>query len=347
MLSEQSRANIALANTLIECGIEVNKPDFYAMDEATQLKVTDDKLSEMLKFITDKYNSLDFSEIEKSGGDIRKFKYFRLLIDNCTVLENIYKTKSVDDEGAKKYADVISDIHKVIDFLTDKSDKISTLYKADNGVVQLIYTSSVAGVIYAIGTLISNTIRFVTTEIDTPCEVLYDEIPNTIKNIHIKNIHSVAGNLSSYNKVLDAFMDNLKNKNKKSMNEGIAPIVISATVLAIMSIILLLPRIIILIREIIYSIYYGRVKISDMLGAQADLIRVNIESLESGRGNTKIIARQKKIAEKLEKWKNRIAVNIDSAEVVKNVQIKKENKSLKIDSNTAFEASNPDDGLLL
>ena len=57
-------ANSTYANFLTECGFEVNKSDFIFLDEANQVQVTDEALTGMMKFITDKYNSIDFSEIE-------------------------------------------------------------------------------------------------------------------------------------------------------------------------------------------------------------------------------------------------------------------------------------------
>ncbi len=45
-----------------------------------------------------------------------------------------------------------------------------------------------------------------------------------------------------------------------------------------------LPRILALLREIIYSIYFMRVKLADMLAIQADLLNTNVEALESRGG---------------------------------------------------------------
>ena len=85
-------------------------------------------------------------------------------------------------------------------------------------------------------------------------------------------------------------------------------------------IVMMIPKIIVLIREIIYSVYFNRVKMSEMIGVQIDLINTNIESLERGRGNKKVIARQKKIVDKLTKWKNRFAVKADTVTSMVSVQ---------------------------
>jgi len=334
--------NIDATKILREVGIGYS-PAFIALSEAAKLNVTDNVLTEMMKFITDKYNSLDFGEIEKSAGDIERFKYTGMILENCDTLYNIYR--SSPDPGAEKYVEVVNSIRQVISHLKTSRDKYSQLYKAGNGLVQLLYTSLVAACLYATGTLVSNTIRFVTTEKDTDCEVLYEEIPGTIKHVHIKNILSAAKDIPTFQNVLNQ----LASQSRKSMHESVGTAAAIAGITA--GIIILVPRIILLIREIIYSIYYSRVRIADMLGVQVELIRTNIESLEAGRGNKKVIARQKKIAQKLETWKNRVAIKMDTTEAAKAIEVRKEDEALRVDkTNSAvwISASSPtSSGLML
>lgn len=336
--------NSTYANFLIECGFEVNKSDFIYLNEANQVQVTDDALTGMMKFITDKYNSIDFSEIEKSAGDITRFKYTKMLEDNLETLDSIYKNASVTDPGAKKYVEVILHCRSVLNFLESNRMMFSALFKAGNGMIQLLYTSLVAGIIYCTGILVSNTIRFVTTEKDTDCEVLFDEIPGTIRHCHIKNMAYAYNSLSNFEKYLnECYKVQIQ---KRGINETIGTVafVIGGVVVGIS----LIPNIINLIREIIYSIYCSRTKISEMLAVQQELLKTNIESLEAGRGNKKVIARQKKIAEKLEKWKNRFAMKADTTDNLKRTQMKKENETLRIDKDSPL--MNPDNstsGILL
>lgn len=316
-----------LAHRLLEAGVPVNKTKFILMDEASQLKATDEALTKMMKFITDKYNAIDFSEIEKSAGDIRRFKYYDMILDNVKTLQSIYESST--DPGAAKYLEVCKAIREVMNLLMENSDQFSMLYKSGNGIVQLLYTSLVAGCLYSTGTLVSNTIRFVTIDNETDCQVMFDEIPGTIKHVHIKNIMVAAANKKDIYELLQRFAV----QSKRGMSESVT---ISGGVIAALTIggiILLIPKIIVMIREIIYSIYYTRVRVADMLDMQEQLLRTNIESLEAGRGNKKVVARQKKIADKLEKWKNRIAVKMDTAEMAVKAQKKKEDRELDLDRN--------------
>lgn len=314
-------------NVLREAGVTVDLPDFYSLSEEAQLKVADDTLMKMFKFVTDKYNSLDMSEIEKSAGDFMRFKYRDMMYENIEILTSIYQSST--DDGAKVYLDVIRDIRRVMDLLDDRRNQWSTLYKDGNGVVQLLYTSLVAGCLYAIGILISNTIRFVTTDQDADCQVMFDEIPGTMKHVHIKNIQAAAKSTSDIQNLLNEY-----SKNTAVVQESVTVSAVTVALLSTAIVIMLIPRILILVREIIYSIYYSRVKKAEMLDMQIQLLRTNIESLEAGRGNKKVIARQKKIADRLEKMKNKISLKMDTAELGSKQQKMKEARELHVDRNS-------------
>lgn len=336
--------NSTYANFLTECGLEVNKSDFIYLNEANQIQVSDDALTGMMKFITDKYNSIDFSEIEKSAGDITRFKYTRMLTDNLDTLFNIYMNSVSTDSGAQKYAEIVDKCRGVLQFLQSERMLFSTLYKAGNGIVQLLYTSLVSGIIYCTGILVSNTIRFVTSERDADCEVLFDEIPGTIRHCHIKNIEYAYKSLSDFDKYLNECYKAYTKKQNVSESIGTMLFAVGGVVVGIA----MIPKIITLIREIIYSIYCSRTKISEMLAIQQELLKTNIESLEMGRGNKKVIARQKKIVNVLEKWKNRFAMKADMTDNLKRAQMKKENEILRIDKNSPLmNPENSTSGILL
>lgn len=323
------------ARSLTECGFSVDVGYYQFLDEATKIQVTDAALTGMFKFITDKYNSIDFGEIEKSAGDYMKFKYKSLILDNEEILRNIYETSS--DAGAAKYIEVLDAIRDISQYLILGQEKLSYLYKKGNGLVQVLYTSMVAGMLYALTALVTNTIRFVTSETDTSMEVLFDEIPGSIGQIHIRNILAVNNDLGTIREVIDKLYASARS-GPNGINETVGEALAIAT-LVIGGIIYLIPKIMVLIREIIYSIYYARVRIADAIDVQVQLLRTNIESLEAGRGNKKVIARQKNVVNKLEALKTKIAVKMDAAESLSRIQQKKENISLNVDKNSEFSVS--------
>lgn len=334
-------ATINCMKLLSEAAVEVNRGDFLVLSEEARLQVTDDVLTGMMKFITDKYNSIDFSEIERSAGDISKFKYTEMIKSNVETLSSIYQSST--DPGAKNYLEVCNAVNTVLRHLSEYRIAYSEQYKAGNGIIQLLYTSLVASCIYSIGVLVSNTIRFVTTEQDTDCQVLYDEIPGTMKHVHIKNVLAAANDIQSLADLVKSYQ---KDGVRKAMQESVSLAMVSAAAVGVIAVIALIPKILILIREIIYSVYFSRVKVSDMLTVQIDLINTNIESLEHGRGNKKVVARQRKIVQKLEKWKNRVAIKMDTTTTMVNMQKRKENTALRVEQNSPIMMG-PDAGALM
>lgn len=322
-------AQLNYEKLLSEAAIEVDRVDFFALSEAAKIQVTDDVLTAMMKFITDKYNALDFGEIEKSAGDIDRFKYRDMILSNNATLMNIYQSST--DPGAVKYVQVCEAVDRVMGHLKNNRNEYRTQYQAGNGLIQLLYTSLVAACLYSVGILVSNTIRFVTTETETDCQVLYDEIPGTVKHVHIKNILAASKDLDTYTNLLGSYE---ARGTKKAMAESVSLAGVTAAALGVGFVIAMIPRVIVMIREIIYSVYYNRVKVADMLALQIDLINTNIESLAGGRGSKKVIARQKKIVQKLEKWQNRIAVKMDTTNSLVAVQKRRENDTLRIDHNS-------------
>ena len=154
--------NMKLYSALIESGIEIDKVSFTLLDEANQIKVADETLTSMMKFITDKYNSIDFSEIEKSTGDYRKFKYAGMIRENLDMLSNVYE--SSNDPGAKNYIEVINKCYIVQEHLISNAQAYSVLYKQGNGLVQLTYTSLVSAIIYTIGAVLFTASDIVLTD---------------------------------------------------------------------------------------------------------------------------------------------------------------------------------------
>ena len=203
-----------ITSVLKETGIEADYFAIHRLDEASGLKVADTILADMFKFITDKYNSLNFREIEQSNGDYTKFKYRGMLDDNLVTLDKIYRSSG--DDAAKKYIDIIRDIRVVTNWLIRRKNDISYLYKKRRGSIQMVYTSSVAAIVYTVAALVSNTIRYVTVDKDSDMEVLFDEIPSAYKNVHLKNVTAMANSIQDF----DKFLNTLLNDTKKGLMEA-------------------------------------------------------------------------------------------------------------------------------
>lgn len=96
-----------------------------------------------------------------------------------------------------------------------------------------------------------------------------------------------------------------------------------------------------LLRGLIYSAYYSKLKFKEYLEVQADLLEANADELEDSmdpedKKTEKIIRRQRKFAEKLRKWANKFSIDSkESSNKSKKEaeQDKKDKKKIKKDEN--------------
>ena len=367
-----------MVHTLKEAGIPADYYPISRLDEAKTMEVADSVLASMFKFITDKYNSLDFREIEQSAGDYMKFKYKKMLDSNLKTLDVIYTSSGED--SAKKYLDIVEDLRNIENWLIRRRSDISYLYKKRKGSIQMIYTSIVASMIYTIAALISNTIRYVTVDKNADLEILFDEIPNAFKNIHIRNTKSIASSISEFDNFINntiegekktlvseagigdifsagygmmknvgkGFLDGMKPDSadiratnqynrtyKAARNLASNKFVKGAAYVAIgagLAFAIWKSGVIIMgiIRSIILTIYYSRINTKQALEININLLRANIEALESRGEKPKVIANQRKWLERLEKFALKFANDTDRGEILAQRDIDRQNKQLKV-----------------
>lgn len=365
-----------LLTTLDEAGIPY-QPSIRLLDEAKGIDVADSVLTGMFKFITDKYNSLDFREIEQSAGDYMKFKYRQMLSENLVTLQRIYQSSKED--GADKYMEIIRSIRTVENWLISRRSDLSYLYKKKKGTVQVIYTSLVASIIYTIAALVSNTIRFVTVDRDSDLNVLFEEIPNAYKNVHLQNILKTSSSIKEFDRFVNALLESTKKQvvteasvgdvlkgpgrmvvkgakafantmGKKVLPndyEGIAKSavqfaanhptatkaakgVVYGVALAGVALLAWKAGVIVMsiIRSFILTVYYSRIKMKDALDINISLLKANIENLENQGADPKVIANQRKWAERLDKIAMKFANDTDKGEMLADREIARQNQQL-------------------
>lgn len=347
------------AFTVQECSL-------IPVSESTLMKFSDDSLSHLMAFISPKYNEVDFGEIQQSSGDYRKFKHAAMLNEATSILDEMYRYSNVSPEKMSKSSEVLYSITNCLNFLTKRADDIHYLYSKEFAQTILMYDSMLAACIVGLNNLISATISFINSEDGTDSlDLKIEELPSYVRS-------SIFRSLVNYGKLIsdgsmDKFID-LQIKSKDSiLNEAAIDILINESFLlpsltvtslikfaAIPMALILLSKIIPITREIIYSIYYARVKISEALKTEAQLIRVNVGAIEYRMANGdpknkkrlgKVMGKQKAVATALETMASKIAIKSDDAEPMVTRQINIENKTINIKS-TGVEVAPIDDLIL-
>ena len=76
-------------NDLLEVINENATTSFYTTNEAVQVEVAEKVLDKIFSISIGKYNKINFSDIEKCRGDIKKVKFYKNLVECINTLKEI------------------------------------------------------------------------------------------------------------------------------------------------------------------------------------------------------------------------------------------------------------------
>lgn len=162
-------------------------------------------------------------------------------------------------------------------------------------------------------------------EVEEGVAEVIDSVMNAINNTSLKNSKIGSSIISTHNKLTDK---NSGTANKIKIALGVAAFVVVAPKLIVKVII---PA----IRKLVYVACYSRMKFSDYLEVQADLIEANANELQySDSGldedqKQKVIKKQLKVAEKFRKWSNIFSIDKKQSENNANKAISEDEKDKK------------------
>lgn len=324
-------------------GFDKRLDKMAALNEASFTSLNEAILTKMFEAIGDKYNEIDFSEIEKSKGNFNKFKYKNLLVQNCELLNSLYAGNS--DPSVRSMVEYTKHASYLLNRLSDLSSDFELLYSV-SAPVAIIYNTTVANLIYSITLLLSMTVRFVTVDKNSDIEVIIDTLPSADKHLFIANLPKLA---KAYEKDVPKLLEDTKANMKKNISESYDPNTVvmnelsTAVTIGIIAAgsILVLTKLVFVIREVIYSIYNARISIENALEYQIDLLSANIEMLEDDiqtaskdhkKKYTKVVAKQRRIVEKMDKIKRVVSIKFDVASNGARKEIARENRQLNIDT---------------
>lgn len=280
------------------------------MTESAQTNLTDAVLNKMLELTVGKYNKIDFSEIERSRGDVTRIKYYKNL-EEC--INSLIEIHSVTNK--------IPSIIIVSDALNNLRTLKSTFeynFRIKNSAAIMIYNTIMYGIMMAVSYIIATSISISKKETagNGAAKVkVYEMDPKSVTIIHSLaafNSSVADGTLMKFMKEAEDFK--VQNESVEVMEEGIAAT--SAELLkyganvgrsfakggkantaiksfigtkagkitmaagATVGLLFIGSKIIPFVRLIIYNIYRCKQSISDAAALQARYMELNIESLK-------------------------------------------------------------------
>ena len=313
-------------NTFFDGSDAETRRVLLAVNEEDQSRVLTMLASKLYDAIVDKVDDIDYGEVPSTKGDITKLSNYSQMLD---VTETIHAMLSELKQPTKNN---IEEVRTAINNVRERKDIFSKGYMLNKELPMMVYSTMVLSIMKSISLMISTCIEFIK---DTTSDT-YEVVLN--KQAVVKSEHSLLfENLKKFNMLcrsgdVDKMIDYVNKTDSKQFLGG--PLVVGGAILGVALVMNIIP----IARECIYFFYYNRVRISDYLALQADLLQMNAYMIEQNRPDlTKeekksIIKRQDKIAQGFRKASDAIAVDCKASEAMATKQIATDSKKkYKID----------------
>ena len=295
------------------------------LNESAQSNLSDAVLGKMFELTVGKYNKIDFSEIERSRGDVTKIKYYKNLNECINTLIDIHAVTN-------KIPSILI-VSDALNNLITLKNTFEYNFRIKNKVAIMIYNTIMYAIMMSTSYIIAasidiskqetisgaNTVKVYEMDQKSLCLIRSLSLFNSavgdgtlnkfMKEASKEDVQTEAiGDMAmTYAlKKVDKILPNFSATGKKAAAvTGIAALGIFALYLG--------SHIIPIIREIVYWVYRSRQKISDAAALQAKFMELNIESLQQMDpnavvGRTKILRKNittENMITKQTKWVDR------------------------------------------
>lgn len=296
------------------------KKAIYALEEADLTTVGNGLISKLYKSAVSK-SYINFDEIPDSKGDITKYTGYEDMMQCLSVMENICRKSNVNIRELTVIQSAISNVIGLRDVFTKG-------FALGKDFLILQYNTIVAACVEATACVISSFVEY-TKKIDAyEFKITHNKALQGAQSI--KNLETFNKSVSSgeYSKIAHIV---LKTDAAKGLITESAVVITAAVISAIVVLVVMM-------REIVFRIFYSRMKISEYLKMQAmflEMNRANVEANAAGLSPQKkksVMDKQAKLAEKLSSLSDKIQVNdVVSAKKVA-TELKKDNATMTLDS---------------
>lgn len=299
-----------------------------ALDEADRDNVVNSAVSKLYDSIIHKIDEIDCETITKSAGDITAVENYDKMVECLTIMGDIVKASNQPTTPLEVILEAINNIK-------DRKDIFERAFKLEIELHMVVYTMMTYACIASVSFMIASCIEFIKTPNDETFEI---SISNTGKFMTQGPL--MFKNLEKFNKScakgdFDKAMEHIirqKSKNFLGLTTGASVAVVVGAGIVFATLIL---NIVPIIRELIFTFYLARVKISDFFSIQADLLDMNAANVEMNstidKNKRKEISRkQYKIASRFRKISNTVEVKLKDANTKATSELKASDKKLKI-----------------
>ena len=286
------------------------------------------------KLISEKFENIDFGDIEKSKGDITSYSGYSSTLDSLDIISGLIK----EFKGSQ---DSVNTIYKAIQNMEENKNLFMKGYMLNIELPMVLYNSIVLSIVSATSLLIATSVEMIKSPNADNFDIELDKVAlNKTKD------HLLLKNLEKFNNSCD------KGDVQKSLSyiisgyskeKGLLGTSAAIGVLGGAALIAILMNIIPMMREMIFFFFHVRTKISDYFELQAELLQANAYRVQSNPSidpvkRKEIASKQHAIAEKFAKIANHVAIDMKSADNKASAESKKES-SIKFKADDIIDSA--------
>lgn len=308
-----------------------------SLDEAGHNTVLTTLTSKLYDHIVKKTADIDFGEIPDTNGDVTKLSNYDDLVDCMEIMKGILKEY-------REPTGPIDTLTTALSNVSTRKDLFMRGFRSNSEMPMLMYNTVVLSIVNGISYMIAACIEFIKAPKDESFQISLDKVAYAKTKDHLLYQSLDKFNKScekgDFDKAMEAVIDQRVRK-----FTGAAIGVLAGTVAGVIIILNIIP----ILRELVYVIYYSRMKVADFFEIQADLLTMNAYNLEhnntiDAEKKREIVEKQTAIADKFRKLSNMANIDSKKTDVEASREIQNTKKKYNIDELEDEAESSIDDG---
>lgn len=290
------------------------RKDLITMEASEQEKVDNVMVTKLYQLAINKSN-IDFDQIPDSKGDITKFVGYTTMTECLSVVKELARQQGVK---IKELDITETAINNIVLF---KAQFVKG-FLIDKDLIIMMYNLLVSACVTSTSVILASYVDFVKSP--NVVEFTIQKDPTILSHTAIDSLEKFNESVRSGD--FARIMNTVSNDKENFLGgaEIVIPFMIIGGLLAIVP----------LLRELTYYFYYSRMKISDSLKYQAELLEINKESVKYSNlppsKKKQVLAKQARVAKNFKNMSEKIAIDSASTEKQVKQEIERENRNINV-----------------
>lgn len=299
------------------------KQKIQALTEAEQAVVNDRMVGSLYQSILKKKN-INFDDIPFSKGDIQKVDGYENMVATIETVKQLSRKFNIK-------LDEVEIVENAIVNIRTYKGTFERGFGLDNEFMKLYYNTLVYACIESTSLIVSSYIEYVKTINNVEFRIKKGK--GIYGNICLESLNKFNESVKdgSFVKFANSVMDKGNENFMGRSYDGYEGTPLFKKILAVVTVVPM-------VRELIYYFYESRMNVSEYLQQQKDFLEMNKFRLESSsmdaQKRNKILAKQQKAIERLDRMSDKIRVNHQLANKNAEKEIQKDNKDYSLNSVT-------------